>query len=258
MTLRYPPATWKGNGKSGGSYIDVPAKVVLHTTETEGLPGYTGGATAPHLTYNPKTRKWFQHTNLDTAARALRNLKGGVETNRAVAFQVEIICYSAKYISDQKPSRLWVGDLPDTAYDDLRAFVAWTKVPLVWPGRQALTAGQSMATGFRLSGRDWLGYHGVIGHQHVPENVHWDPGAFDWAQLIGDDMAWNKPEDGPWAVQTLEDIKRVHAWQGNTVLRAQDVGYDEDDAEHLDERMKIIDARLLSVIMELDGRKQDK
>lgn len=27
-------------------------------------------------------------------------------------------------------------------------------------------------------------YNGILGHKHVPENDHWDPGAFDWRKLL--------------------------------------------------------------------------
>lgn len=195
--MRYPPATWKGDGKSGGSYIGVPVKVVLHTTETIGLPGYNEGLSAPHLTYNPKTRVWVQHTDLKTAARALRNQTGGVETNRANAYQVEIICYSNKAIADGSASRLWVGDLDDLAYEDLRALIDWTGVPVVWPGRQAFSYSQANAAGFRLGPDEWVNYNGIVGHQHVPENDHWDPGALDWNRIItvGVDLPLTEKEE---------------------------------------------------------------
>ncbi len=107
---RYPKATWLGNGVSGGSYHSAdgelgPWRIVLHTTETASMPSYRSGNTAPHLTYDPGTRIWYQHTSLQTAARALRNPAGGVQTNRERALQVEIICYSAKGIADQRDDR---------------------------------------------------------------------------------------------------------------------------------------------------------
>ena len=185
---RYPPATWKGDGDSGGSYTGVPWRVVLHTTETTGVPGYNGGGSAPHLTYQPSSRHWTQHTDLGVAARALRNLDGGVQTNRANALQVEIVCYSDRNIAEDSSSRLWVGDLDVLAYDDLRAFIDWTAheygVHKFWPGEQALSYSQANAAGFRMSGSAWEDFSGVCGHQHVPENDHWDPGALDWEQLM--------------------------------------------------------------------------
>ena len=186
--MRYPKAIWKGDGKSGGSYVGLPFRVVLHTTETSGVPGYGNGSTAPHITYVPKTRRWVQHTEFNTAARALRNVTGGVQTNRANALQVEIVCYSAKNIADQQSSRLWVGDLTDDHYADLRGFLNWTygqfSVAPMWPEKQALSSAEANAPGFRMTSVEWNQFDGVCAHQHVPENTHWDTGALDWSRVI--------------------------------------------------------------------------
>ncbi len=190
---RYPKATWLGDGKSGGSYASAdgvlgPYRVVFHTTETSGRPGYSDGKSAPHLTYNPKDRTWVQHTHLDVASRALKNEYGGVQTNRERALQVEIICYSNKLIADQRDYRLWVGDLPSEAYEDLAEFLAWTHasfdVEMNWPGKRALSYSAANVPGFRMRAREWDSFAGVCGHQHVPENYHWDPGALDWWHLM--------------------------------------------------------------------------
>lgn len=184
---RYPKAQWKGDGQSGGGYDGRPYRVVLHTTETRGVPGYADGKSAPHLTYMPVTRQWVQHSLLVTASRALRNEAGGVQTNRANALQIEIVCYSAKTIADTVGG-LWVGNLPTTAYTDLGQFVVWAGevfgVKPVWPGRQAFTYAQANTAGFRMTPNEWLSFNGVCGHQHVPENRHWDPGALDWGRLF--------------------------------------------------------------------------
>jgi hypothetical protein len=123
------------------------------------------------------------------ACRALRNDPGGVQTNRDQALQVEIICYSNKPLADQRDYRLWVGDMPDTAYDDLAEFILWTQsefgVQLYWPERAATSYAGANAPGFRLSQSEWDNWGGICGHQHVPEgNTHWDPGAFDWNKLF--------------------------------------------------------------------------
>jgi hypothetical protein len=188
---RYPEARWLGNGGSGGSYTGGPWKVVLHTTETAGLPDYQGGRTSPHLTYDPKTRVWVQHSDLLVACRALRNDAGGAQTNRDQALQVEIICYSNGPLAAKEDYRLWVGDLPQTAYEDLAAFLVWTAdefgVKLRWPERQATSYAQANAPGFKLTEAEWDAFDGVCGHQHVPEgNTHWDPGALDWGRLFNE------------------------------------------------------------------------
>ncbi len=230
--MRYPEAIWKGDGQSGGSYIGLSFRVVLHTTETTGVPGYSDGATAPHVTYVPKTRRWVQHTDFNIAARALRNLAGGVQTNRANALQVEIVCYSAKNIADQSSSRLWVGDLTDDHYQDLRDFLAWVyaafDVSSMWPGKQALSSSEANTPGFRMTSVEWNQFDGVCAHQHVPENTHWDTGALDWSRVIeiGETtmLPLNLGDDS-------EDVRlakdRINLTYG-TALDLQSTVYDDD------------------------------
>lgn len=190
----YPPASLRLDGVSGGNYISVPWRVVLHTTETRTVPGYNNGASAPHLTYFPAARAWVQHTRLNTAARALRNLAGGVETNRARAIQVEIVCYSSKPTSE-KVNGIWVGHLSPTQLSDIRQFLLWAGaqgVKMNWPGKQALSHSEAARPGFRMTGSQWLAYNAVCGHQHVMEqgttlsdtSGHWDPGALNWSALF--------------------------------------------------------------------------
>jgi hypothetical protein len=229
---RYPPATWKGDGESAGSYQSAPWRIVLHTTETEGVPGYDGGSSAPHLTYNVRDRKWWQHTDLGTAARALKNLDGGVQTNRQRALQVEIVCYSDKNVADDDPSdRYWVGNLPDTAYTDLCAFLIWAAtqygVVTKWPGKAALSYSQANASGFRMSSGEWNNYNGVCGHQHVPENDHWDPGAIDWDRLM-EGMSMEGPNGEP-------NWDEVSDWAKNAWTQAYMANLLTDDSHPGDE-----------------------
>ncbi len=194
----YPPAEALANGYVYGSYLTgAKPRIVWHTTETSGLPGYDGGALAPHLTYDPKTRKWYQHARLSGSVGALRDVSGGTRTNRQAAFQVEIICYSAKKIADQQPYRMWVGDLPNTALHDLADFAVWCftthAIPLeLHPLTMARTDGSAYGSNSptRMSIVDWESRTfagepwGWCGHRNVPENTHWDPGALDIPAML--------------------------------------------------------------------------
>ena len=220
---RYPNALWKGDGKSGGSYTSGPWKVCLHTTETEGVPGYNSGSYAPHITYVPATRTFYQHTSLLTAARALRNESGGVQTNRDSCIQLEIVCYSAKWIADGKASRLFVGDLSATHLADIRRFLEWTfanfGIKDKWPGKQAFSSSQANAPGFRMSGYEWDRYDGVMAHQHIPENTHWDTGALNWAALMDGAIVPTKE------VNEMFPIKRGDGPGGSRPDKKEDVRY---------------------------------
>lgn len=185
---RYPPAVWLGNGKSGGSWVSgYPYRLVLHTTEGTTLPGYDNGYKAPHVTYDPETRTFYQHREFGDAARALLNVDGGVQTNRARSLQLEIITCSDKAWAT-KIGGDWVGDLPESAYLDLADFVRWCHlefgIALRWPNRRAFSSAEANASGFRMSESTWTSFDGVCSHQHVTENIHWDTGALDIAHIL--------------------------------------------------------------------------
>ena len=122
------------------------------------------------------------------AARALRNASGGVQTNRERSLQLEIIAYSNRPIADVGDHRDWVGDLTPEALGDIRDFIEWTGehygVEMVWPDRQALSYSAANTEGFKMTNKEWDQFGGVCGHQHVPENTHWDPGAIDWGRIV--------------------------------------------------------------------------
>ena len=60
------------------------------------------------------------------------------------------------------------------------------------------------------------------------------------------DVPWKKPGD---PVESVADAKAVHAWQGNDVMSAADLDYDENDPKLLDERYKIVTARIVDLLM---------
>lgn len=189
---RYPKATWRGDGRSGGSYTSGPFKLVVHTTETSGIPSYDN---APHVTYYPAKREFVQHLSFLEAARALRNETGGVHTNRDSAIQLEIVAYSQESIVDKYPNtgRIKVSELTAEHLADIREFILWVcsefGVEYKWPERQAFSYRQANTPGFRMTHEEWDAYDGVCGHQHVPENVHWDPGGINWIALMEEELS---------------------------------------------------------------------
>lgn len=173
--------------KSGGAHLQVPWRQVLHTTEsdtyTPSAASYFGHDLWPHatigiLTTGPdrgEARIW-QHGPITLAARAMKNERGGVETNRMRAVQVEIVWRAAE-----------AGDMPDELLDAVRDWVHWvaseTGSRLVAPGFHGSEAyGTNAPQRFRPSA--WQIFNGVCGHQHVPENSHWDPGVIDIDSIL--------------------------------------------------------------------------
>jgi hypothetical protein len=169
--------------------------VVLHTTEGRSLPGYEGGATAPNLTAVPdlaaRKLRWYQHFDIDRSSRALVNLSGGVETNTLNVCQVELVgtCDPTTHKKWGSAPHIYWPEAPDWALAEVAEFLRWMHanhgVPLSGPTKwPAYPSSYGSAAGARMSGSAWNSFSGVCGHMHVPENVHGDPGAIDFARLI--------------------------------------------------------------------------
>lgn len=151
-----------------------PKVLVLHTTEGSSFSGakswLTQKNTLPHYLVDPKEGIFEQLLPLEKPGRALRNLSGGVETNnRDHVYQIEIVGKAAE-----------VPHYADAWYRQLGIWVsqicAETGVPLVMPYRFAGSSAYGIKGAVRLTNAEWLAASGIIGHQHVPENTHWDPG----------------------------------------------------------------------------------
>lgn len=182
--------------KYGGDAMESNV-IVWHSTEGSGLPDYSGGAVAPNLTAVPNWSKqcidWYQHFDFDESARALVNAAGGVETNTLNVCQVEIVgtCDPAthKKWTAAGIRHLYMPELPDWAIRDLAKFAKWAHdqhgVPLssgvtfkAYPGSYG------SGNGVRMSASKWTSFRGHCGHQHVPENVHGDPGSWPMAAIL--------------------------------------------------------------------------
>lgn len=160
-------AVWHPDAKrvpytDAGPYIKCPPKIVWHTTETRGLPIYSGSA--PHFTFNPKTGSLWQHIPLNRSAKSLEHPAGTVETNHANCIQVELLGYA-------KDTPNW----PAEDYARIAKLARWIEVNHGVPSRCGVTFTNGTP---HLSPTAWLNYTGHCGHQHVPSNHHWDPGMF--------------------------------------------------------------------------------
>lgn len=209
---QYPGASnkYRYDGRYPGSPMESNV-IGLHCTEGPSVPGYRGGADAPNFTVAPdfkgKRAQWYQHHDFDSSSRAAMNLAGGVETNTANLCQIEIVG-----TCDPKHAKTWklggrtlkagvdylyTPDIPDWFMDELAEFVAWAhkyhgvKIQSVRPDGSALkfkaypsSYGTKAQNGVRLSNSEWSKFYGICGHQHFPENLHGDPGAFDIDDLL--------------------------------------------------------------------------
>ncbi|MFF9624294.1 hypothetical protein [Streptomyces griseosporeus] len=193
---RYPGASttyWYGS-KYPGSAMESNV-IVWHTTEGTSLPDYGGGASAPNFTAKPdfvaKRFVWYQHFDFDVSARALVNAAGGVETNTLNVVQVEIVgtCDPATHKKWGSTPHLYTPELPDWAIRDLAAFAKWAHdnhgVPLTSAVTfKAYPGSYGTDNGVRMSASKWNDFTGHCGHQHVPENLHGDPGLLPMAAIL--------------------------------------------------------------------------
>lgn len=213
---KYPRAStvhWH-QGAHPGSKMDVNTGV-LHTTEGSSLPGYEGGSTAPTFTLLPnvasRTVSVFQHFDVDVSARALVNASGGVETNTLNCVQVELVgtCDPAAHAKWGKTPHVYWPQADDWALMELARLMRWLsdehgvklQSTVSW---KAYPGSYGAKSGVRLTGQQWLDYYGWLGHQHVPENLHGDPGAFPIVRVL--DLAKRKAWETPAPVppKTLE------------------------------------------------------
>lgn len=183
----YPPAAVRRYRLDGGAMVGGPPRIVLHTTETAGVPRYgdpAGANSAPHFTVDADGSV-LQHQPISRAARSLRNAAGGVETNRqgSHCVQTEIVGYAKNG-----------SNLPDAQMAALRSLVSWirqqTGVPASWRNIHRGSQCYGVSSPCRMSDREWVAFTGICGHQEVPENTHWDPGQFtiDLLTIAADGM----------------------------------------------------------------------
>lgn len=148
---------------------------ILHSTEGSNLPGYKQGGSNPNVTLDPWKKIAYQHLPLNVAARALvRNNDAGV--------QIEIIGYCdnktamkhnrESYRLDRLSSegRQW---LAERLAEIGKALNIPATTPVRWityPDSAGPNNGVRMSYATLNSARGW------VGHQHIPDNDHGDPG----------------------------------------------------------------------------------
>lgn len=181
----YTGAAWSPiTGAASPSFDPAyPFRGVLHTTETTDYTysplSYYGHLNPPHFTVVNKTSgvKIHQHFSMNGGARALRNKTGGVQTNSAGAIQIEIAWRSAN-----------IANLPDEMKAALNTLIDWISnvkgITKTSPPFFDDTDGYGTGAPSRMSFAQWRTFNAWCGHQHVPENVHWDPGQIDIAALL--------------------------------------------------------------------------
>lgn len=154
---------------TSGPYTGKPFKIVHHTTEGSSAAGafaaYAKNRSDPHFTVDGTGV--FQHIDTGTAARALRNAPGGVQTNRDGAIQIEVVGFAGS--SKKAPTLRNVARLCRWIEETHGVSRAWPSGPPK-PARDGRDPG-----GHDRDAARWDAQSGHFGHSQVPENTHWDP-----------------------------------------------------------------------------------
>lgn len=180
--------TTKINDKVG------PNKITLHSTEggfhagiDDDLYGVDedGYVYPAHFTIDMKSRTVYQHFPITKPSTAV------VEHDSSAGIQIEIMGYSNEALKDQAnydPSYYLYGDgnfsTDDWSYltNLLQAIAKETDIPLISAVDPATGNAVDWSSASRLSVSSFEKAEGVLGHQHVPDNTHTDPGNI-WEKL---------------------------------------------------------------------------
>ena len=210
----------------GGVYQGSAMEVnvgLLHTTEGTSLVSYGNGSEAPNVTAVPdfvnQKLRWYQHYDVDRSSRALVNAAGGVETNTLNVFQIELVgtCDPATHTRwlNAGVRHIYWPEAPDWALAEVGVMVRWLhdnhNIPMTCGVTfKGYPASYGSGNGVRLSGSQWSAYTGWLGHQHVPENYHGDPGSIDIDKILA------------FAAGTEEDVAITKA-DVNTIVNTDDL-----------------------------------
>jgi len=200
----------------GDVQLDSPPKGCGHTTEGTSLPSYrTGQTDAP--TFTVGRDKVWQHRGLGKVCGTLQNPPGGVETNRLIRIQFELIGFSTRrsWLPAAAFQRDALAAIKELAHDEL-------DVPRghVWPDKQ--DDGSLATTGYRRRTSKFPTVPGWYGHVEIPENDHWDWGSLRWDKLdaaptMVDALAFVerfKNADGQWRTREISPF-----FSGKAALR---------------------------------------
>ena len=166
----YTDAVWKPISGGSGPHVGGPAKIVHHTTEgskaKDAFDAFRINRSDPHFTVDETAI--YQHIDTDIGARALKNLGGGVQTNRDSAIQIEVVGFAHR--AKSKATLRNVAKL-------CRWIETTHGVANSWPNgypKVATPAGKDPG-GHNRDAATWDKTSGHYGHSQVPENSHWDP-----------------------------------------------------------------------------------
>lgn len=167
------------NQDGGAQDRSYPPRLVLHTTEGAGtvqslFAFYHSSTFWPHFTADLVRKQIAQHIPYSRGGRALSHTTS-TQTNDANCIQIEIIGRASESPGWPADQVDWLGHVLAPMLDELGIA---RRAPAFVAGGAGFHAAQ------RMSETAWRSFNGVCGHEHVPENDHYDPGAFDIARFL--------------------------------------------------------------------------
>lgn len=164
---------------NGPRFLPLPWRGVLHTTEGSTLEGAISSFRStnfwPHFTIEPNTLRVVQHLPLTIGARSLSDK--ATSENAAHCIQIEIVGFAA-----QTPS--WAPEQLAFIRDVMRQIMYQVPIPRQSDRTFLDSTGVGTHPENRMSVNEWKLFSGWCGHQHVPGETHWDPGAIDITALL--------------------------------------------------------------------------
>lgn len=218
MAQLWLPGAERRPQSGGSSMVGGPPRSIWHITwdklgpggrmpSFDAIAGYLEQVEyCPHLMWDPWTGRIVQFYPADVSARAVRNLAGGVETNRmgSACLQVEAWFSPGAVVGGRKYMTL--ADTPAVGIDRIVAWMRANGIPDRWPcGWPTWDGNRNSVT--------WQRQAGHYGHSQVPENDHTDPGPMPTHMFNDpaphppapqeDDMPYGQLSDGPQAITPI-------------------------------------------------------
>lgn len=183
---------WELPGVPGFAYDewDDP-KALLHMTQGTSIEGAVQAYKSypPHTCVRYATREKKQHIPLNRAAYALWN----ADADDSRCYQVEIVGYSESAPNLSDAELKWLGEevlLPLHEYGGVPLVVVWKGFKSPADVDYILASASSP---LRLTQAELDSFAGILGHQHIPGDNHWDPGGLRVGRMV--EHAKNKKED---------------------------------------------------------------
>jgi hypothetical protein len=198
-------------------------KVGAHTTETG--PGslqplinhwrVNWGSGLPH--FIQEGSRIVQLLAINVGAYTAQNRAGGADINRSGPMvQSEVVSRSADGWDDETYETFgrWLADLKRAGHDfDVELH------PRFYGANEGIVLARESSP-IRFTAAQFDGFNGWLGHQHFPENDHWDPGRIDADRIVrianrhlGRDPIPN-PDGGP--EMNADEWTKLQKWEEDT------------------------------------------